>query len=108
MKRTPITITATTLGRAQYNPDYSQREYMDKGDIPNHLAAALAFIRQDLKPGEKIIVQNGKLFVVEKSAFDRLADWVAGRKMDKSARPSSLFRVKIFPIFQKLVLHPES
>jgi len=108
MERTPITITATTLGRAQYTPDYSQREYMDKGDIPNHLAAVLSFIRQDLKPSEKIIVQNGKLFVVEKSAFDRLADWVTQRKMDKSFSPSNLFKFKILPVFQKLVLHPES
>ena len=33
MKKGPITITATTLGRAQYNPDYDQREYVEEGDI---------------------------------------------------------------------------
>lgn len=108
MERTPITITATTLGRAQYNPGYSQREYMDKGDIPNHLAAILAFVRQDLKPTEKVIVQNGKLFIVEKSAFDKFFDWVAEKRMDGSFMPSNLFKFKILPVFQKLVLHPEN
>ena len=108
MERTPITITATTLGRAQYNPGYSQREYTDKGDIPNHLAAILAFVRQDLKPTEKVVVHNGKLFIVEKSAFDKLADWVAEKRMDRSFMPSNLFRFKILPVFQKLVFHPES
>ncbi|CAG0947119.1 hypothetical protein ANRL1_03696 [Anaerolineae bacterium] len=96
MSKSPITITATTLGRAQHIPGYHQREYMDEGDIPNHIAATLAFIRKDLKPGEKIIVQDRKLYIVEKTAFDRFKDWVAGRKLEKSARASA-----------NLVLHPE-
>jgi hypothetical protein len=58
---------------------------MDEGDIPNHVAAMLAFIRQDLKPNEKVIVQEGKLYVIEKTAFDKLVDWVSGKKLDKSA-----------------------
>lgn len=80
MEKAPITITATTIGRAQYNPGYTQREYMDKGDIPNHIAAMLAFVRQDLKPNEKVIVREGKLYIVEKSVFDKAVDWVAGRR----------------------------
>lgn len=106
MEKAPITITATTLGRAQYNPGYHQREYMDRGDIPNHVAAMLAFIRQDLKPGEKVIVHDGKLHIVEKTAFDKFLDWAAGRKSGKSARSSNLFKVKILPVFQKLAFHP--
>ena len=84
MEKTPITITATTLGRSQYNPGYHQREYMDKGDIPSHLAAILACVRRDLKPNQKVIVQDGMLYVVEKSVFDKLADWVSGRKQVES------------------------
>lgn len=86
MEKALITITATTLGRAQYNPDYHKREYMDEGDIPNHVAAILAFIRQDLKPSEKVVVRDGTLRVVEKTAFDRFVDWAAGRKFETSAR----------------------
>jgi hypothetical protein len=96
MEKAPITITATTLGRAQYNPDYYQREYMDDGDIPNHIAATLAYFRKDLKPTEKVIVQNGKLYVVEKSAFDKLVDWAAERRQDASVRSSSFFKIRIF------------
>jgi hypothetical protein len=84
MEKATITITATTLGRAQYNPDYHQREYMDKGDIPNHMAAMLAFVRQDLKTNEKVVVHEGKLFIVEKSAFDKLVDRVTGWRLDES------------------------
>lgn len=94
MEKRPITISATTLGRAQHNPDYHQREYLDAGDIPNHVAATLAFIRKDLKPNEKIIVQNRKLYIVEKTAFDRFVEWW---KMERFVRRSS-----------NLVLHPEA
>lgn len=80
MEKAPITITATTLGRSQYNPDYHQRQYLDKGDIPNHIVATLAYFRQNLKPNEKVIVQCGKLYVVEKTSFDKLVDWVAGNR----------------------------
>lgn len=84
MEKAPIVITATTLGRAQYNPDYYQREYMDKGDIPNHVAAMLAFVRQDLRSDEKVVVQGGMLYVVEKTMFDKLVDWFSGRRLDRS------------------------
>lgn len=96
MEKSPITITATTLGRAQYNPDYYQREYIEDGDIPNHIAAILASFRKDLKPTEKVIAQNGKLYVVEKTAFDKLVHWAAGRGQNDSVRRSSFFRFRIF------------
>jgi len=86
MEKKAITITATTPGRAMYNPDYYKREYMEEGDIPNHVAAILAFIRQDLKPNEKVVVRDGTLRIVEKTAFDRFIDWAAGRKFEASAR----------------------
>lgn len=95
MEKAPITITATTLGRAQYNPDYHQREYMDEGDIPNHIAAILASYRKDLKPGQKVIVQNGKLYVVEKSAFDRLVEW-AGDIGQAEVKLPNFFRFRLF------------
>lgn len=95
MEKAPITITATTLGRAEYNPGYYQREYMDEGDIPNHIAAILASFRKDLKPNEKVIARNGKLYVVEKNAIDKLADWAAGRHQ-KSTMSHSIFRFRLF------------
>lgn len=95
MEKKPITITATTLGRASYNPDYSRREYMDRGDIPNHVAAILAFIRQDLKPNEKVIVMDGMLRVVEKTAFDRFIDWAAGRKSEATTHLSAAHTVAL-------------
>lgn len=95
MEKETITITATTLGRAQYNPDYYKREYMDKGDIPNHVAAVLAFVRQDLKPNEKVVVMDGMLRVVEKTAFDRFIDWAAGRKFEASARMNAAHTVAL-------------
>lgn len=95
MEKAPITITATTLGRAQYNPDYQQQEYMDQGDIPNHIAAILASFRKDLKPNQKVVAQNGKLYVVEKTSLDRLFDWAAGRG-EAPFRRSGLFKVRLF------------
>lgn len=94
MSKTPITISATTLGRAQHIPGYHQRQYMDEGDIPNHIAATLAFIRKDLKPNEKVIVQDRKIYIVEKTALDRLRDRLAGWKLERSSRLSSLLGLK--------------
>lgn len=96
MEKAPITITATTLGRAQYNPGYYQREYMDDGDIPNHIAAILASFRKDIKPGEKVIVQDGKLHVVEKTGLDKLVDWASGRRHEEAVKRSSFFKMRIF------------
>src|SRR3972149_45126 len=95
MKRAPITISATTPGRARYMPGYHQREYADDGDIPNHIAATLAFIRDDLKPNEKVVVQDRLLHIVEKTAFDRFVDWVAARRQSSSARRSGFLRIRI-------------
>ncbi len=93
MKREPIIISATTPGRAQYIPDYHQREYADEGDIPNHIAATLAFIREELKPNEKVVVHDRKLYIVEKTSFDRFVDWIAGRKERRARR--SLLKIRI-------------
>lgn len=96
MEKAPITITATTLGRAQYNPGYYQREYMDNGDIPNHTAAILASFRKDMKPSEKVIVQDGKLYIVEKTGFDKLVDWAAGRRQEEAVKRSIFLKMRIF------------
>lgn len=101
MKKAPIKISATTLGRAQYVPGYHQREYWDEGDIPNHIAATLAFIRDELKPNEKVIVQDHKLYVVEKTAFDRFVDRMAARKAERSAKRSGFFRIRIPFLFSE-------
>lgn len=102
MKKGPITITATTLGRAKYNPDYYQREYLEVGDIPNHIAAILAFIREDLKPNEKIVVKNRKIYVVEKTTLDKFVDWVAGRRQQNPVN-----RPKVLSYLHNPVLNPE-
>lgn len=96
MEKMPITITATTLGRAQQNHGYYQREYVESGDIPNHIAAILASFRKDLKPGEKVIAKNGKLFIVEKTGFDRLVDWATGKRPEQTDKRSSFFKIRIF------------
>ena len=101
MKRAPITISATTPGRAQYMPGYHQREYADGGDIPNHIAATLAFIREELKPNEKVIVQDHLLYIVEKTSFDRFVDWVAARRPSRFARRSGFFKIKIPFLFSE-------
>jgi hypothetical protein len=60
--------------------EYTVREYPEPGSIPNWFMGVIFLLKDEIQPDEKIVIQEGIIKIVKKTAIDRLVDWVKGSK----------------------------
>jgi len=60
--------------------EYTVREYPEPGSIPNWFMGVIFLLKDEIQPDEKIVVHDGVIKIVKKTAVDRFIEWVRGAK----------------------------
>lgn len=65
--------------------EYTVREYSEPGSIPNWFMGVIFLLKDEIQPDEKIVIHDGVIKIVKKTAVDRLIEWVRGAKKTDGA-----------------------
>ena len=58
--------------------EYTVREYPEPGSIPNWFMGVIFLLKDEIQSDEKIVIHEGVIKIVKKTAIDKLVDWVKG------------------------------
>lgn len=60
--------------------EYTVREYPEPGSIPNWFMGVIFLLKNEIEPDEKIVIQDGVIKIVKKTAIDKFVEWVKRSK----------------------------
>ena len=60
--------------------EYTVREYPEPGSIPNWFMGVIFLLKDEIQPDEKIVIHEGVIKIVKKTAIDKLVEWVTGSR----------------------------
>jgi len=58
--------------------EYTVREYPEPGSIPNWFMGVIFLLKDEIQSDEKIVIQDGVIKIVKKTAIDKFVEWVTG------------------------------